>query len=700
MDINTFSKTFEVLAHYYSLNPLPYQALLIWLLFSVYYVGKAFRKYESINRYLLQMIPFVFTGLGLLGTIMGSLEVIWKFTPDDIMSGAVSLVKGILASGATAVLGITLAIIFSKLISMTHYKVEMRKALENNELYILKKMLKLHLTGFARDRSEAKAALAALHDVEQGIQRDAGSLVYALVGEDDVPLSDQLATEFRELRRELRDAVETLRQSGQEQTLILERIALSLSGDGPDSLRSLLQGLRKEQKQQAFGLKQGMDSLGETLGNKLDTGTKALESNLERLDASLGGVLNEQTSSITLCLTGQTQRLGESLEAASKDAAKLASELSRQLLADLSDHVTAELDRGVEATQDTLRNLANHVTSELEHGVEATHDALRGMANQQQEQQEATSRDIETLAGTAREQGNLLGRLHAQLAPEAGETLVQQLETIRHSLRQFGNQEARGRLQTQETMQMQLDALAQVRQELAELLPREQARAARNAAREALHEYAGALRPELERLVAKVDAGTGEGLRRLRTDISRQGDALHESLRSHTATLGGKLHELAANIQVSYNRIDELVNNTREIATDGDLLKALMQEANKALADSRELQNTLARGQAAGSNGNGRQHFPDKLGHSMQGLIARLGQIDAIKKTDERFWRQVERQMHDGIPIIMGGNKLSLHEDLNGSFQQRLQQSFLNLDRILQAIVDGYQRKGGQTLPQ
>lgn len=678
MDINTLSKTIEVLAHYYSLNPLPYQAMLIWLLFSVYYVGKAFRNYESINRYLLQMIPFVFTGLGLLGTIMGSLEVIWKFSPDDIMSGALSLAKGILASGATAVLGITLAIIFSKLISMTHYKVEMRKALENNELYVLKKMLKLHLAGFAKDRSEAKTALTALRDVEQGSQRDAGSLVYALVGEDDVPLSDQVAAEFRELRRELRDAVETLRQTGQEQTLILERIALALSGGDPDSMRSQLQGLRKEQKQQAFGLKQGMDSLGEALGNKLDAGAMALESNLERLDASLGGMLREQTAAVTHCLTEQTQRLGEGLETASRDAASLASELSRQFVTDLSGHVTTELNRG----------------------VEATHDALRGMAEQHQEQQEATSRDIEALAGIAMEQGNLLGRLHAQLAPEAGETLVQQLKTMRHTLRQFGNQEVQGRRQTQESMQMQLDALGQVRQELAELLPRQQASAAQNAAREALHEYAGTLRPELERLMAKVDAEAGEGLRRLRTDISRQGDALHESLRSHTATLAGRLHELAANIQVSYNRIDELVNNTRDIAADGDLLKALMQEVNKALADSRELQNTLARSQAAGSNGNGRQHFPDKLGHSMHGLIARLGQIDAIKKTDERFWRQVERQMQDGIPIIMGGNKLSLHEDLNGSFQQRLQQSFLNLDRILQAIVDGYQRKGGQALPQ
>ncbi len=678
MDINTLSKTFEVLAHYYSLNPLPYQALLIWLLFSVYYVGKAFRKYESINRYLLQMIPFVFTGLGLLGTIMGSLEVIWKFSPDDIMSGAVSLAKGILASGATAVLGITLAIIFSKLVSMTHYKVEMRKALENNELYVLKKLLKLHLTDFARERTEAKAALAALRDVEQGSQRDAGSLVYALVGEDDAPLSDQMAAEFRELRRELRDAVDTLRQSGQEQTLILERIALALSGDDHDSLRSQLQGLRKEQKQQAFGLKQGLDGLGEALGIKLDTGTAALESNLARLDASLGGVLREQTAAVTHCLTEQTQRLGESLETASRDAASLASELSRQLVTDLSGHVTTELERGVEATR----------------------DALRGMAEQQLEQQEAASRDIEVLAGIAREQGNILGRLHAQLAPETGETLVQKLETMRHTLRQFGNQETQGRRQTQESMQMQLDALGQVRQELAELLPRQQASAAQNAAREALQEYAGTLRPELERLMAKVDAEAGEGLRRLRTDISRQGDALHESLRSHTATLAGRLHELAANIQVSYDRIDALVNNTRDIAADGDLLKALMQEVNKALADSRELQNTLARSQAAGSNGNGRQHFPDKLGHSMQGLIARLGQIDAIKKTDERFWRQVERQMQDGIPIIMGGNKLSLHEDLNGSFQQRLQQSFLNLDRILQAIVDGYQRKGGQALPQ
>ncbi len=678
MDISSLYKTIDVLVHYFSQNPYPYLTLLAWFIFSVYYVGKAFRTYESINRYLLQMIPFVFTALGLLGTITGSLEVIWKFSPDDIMSGAISLVKGILASGATAVLGFTMAIVFSKLISMTHYKVEMRKALENNELFVLKKMLKLHLTGYAKDRSDTTALLAALRDMEQEIQRDAGSLAYALVGEDEVPLSELLAAEFRELRRELRDTTEALRQSGQEQARLLEGIALALSGDDPHSMRNQLQGLRKEQKQHAFGLKQGLDGLDRSLAGKLDDGAKGMESTLERLETSLKTVIQEQTKAVTLSLAEQTHSLGASLEAASRDATQLATTLASQLVTDFSNHVTAETERNAAVTQ----------------------DALHTVAEQQQERQDGTARSLDALTRIAREHGSLLGKLQGQLAPEAGTTLVQHLDALRLKLGQLDRQEEQGRRQTQETLNLHLDALGQVRQELAELLPRQQVMAARDAARQALLEYSGEIRPELERLMAKADTVASDGLRRLRTDISRQGEVLHESLRAHTATLTGRLHELMANIQVAYNRIEELANGTKGISADGDLLKSLMQEANKTLASSRELQNLLAGNQSVVSNGNGKQRLPEKLGHSMHGLIARLGEIDAIKKTDERFWRQVERQMQDGIPIIMGGNKLLLQEDLNGSFQQRLQQSFLNLDRILQAIVDGYQKKGGQALPQ
>ena len=704
MEISWLYKTIDVLVHYYSQNPLPYFAILAWFLFSVYYVVRAFRNYEAINRYLLQMIPFGFTALGLLGTITGIMGFVWRFTPNELMNGALTLFKGILASGTTAVLGITLAIVFSKLISMTHYKVEMRKALENNELYVLKQMLKLDMKGYAKVRTEARETLAALTEMDHAARRDAAAqtdaVTSALVGGSETPLVESLVSEIREMRQDLQGAADSLLKAGERQNELLSQIAKSLSADDPAGVSRQLQQLRGESKQRTTRMIEELRGTGDSLRQGLGAQSEALDSRLARMDASLKTAIQEQTASTASSILKQTQVLGETIKASAGDLNTRSVELGQEFVTALS----GEMESARALAKENADSLSRDVKQAAESTNQAVREAQRENAEQRREQHEALGKSTEELTNIAREQGELLAVLMDQVAPKRGENLVQRLNTMRAKLRELREQGQEGRIRTEKALQNHQEALTSMQRELGEFMStmsRQQVKAATDAALRALRDYEGAIRPEVERLIGTNGRETREALRRLGEDMANRTGSVNQNLRTQQGGLddiGNRLRELGANMQVAYGRIEELAQSTRDMASEGTRVKELVQEVNLALNSGRELQKIVAMVERAaihgnGSNGNGKGKSTDKLGNSMQRLISRLGEIDTIKKTDERFWRQVERQMNDGIPIIMGGNKLSLHDDLNGSFQNRLQQSFLNLDKILQAIVEGYQRK-------
>jgi len=93
-------------------------AFVGWSIFSIYYIhkeGKS-KNLDSINPYISDSIPSVFTTLGVLGIYFGLIE----FQVDIITQSIPKLLEGLKTAFITSIWGIILSLIFSK-VSKTVY---------------------------------------------------------------------------------------------------------------------------------------------------------------------------------------------------------------------------------------------------------------------------------------------------------------------------------------------------------------------------------------------------------------------------------------------------------------------------------------------------------------------------------------------------------------------------------------------------
>lgn len=686
MDASWLFNTFEVLKKFYDLNPFPYLAMGAWLLFSTWYLRKAFKHYQGVNRYLLQIIPFVFTALGLLGAVSGSLGFIWGFTPDDLLSGSMVLFKGLLGSATTAIVGIALSLIFGKLVSMTHYKVETQKALENNELFVLKKMLKLLLKAYAKEQKNVNVTLEALKGVRRDVKSlgpDIGqsadqlqeSLLEALKGGEQ----DSVAAQIAGLRRELLLHTKTLVQQSGKQSQLLERIADSLGGADEQSLANQFVAMREEQRARAATMESSLGSLYEHVGRI----------NVKDAAHSLRTAVQDQTKTLAANLRQQSEAQQEALAAAGREV--------QQALSQTREEQAARLDNLEELQRQSAQDLAAGQQAQGQ-ALQALGQTMEQTVEQAMEQNEARhNAALEQVQARLRRQAHelaVLAALARQLDPKAKDSLPARLGELQgqvHALASGIEHNGDSLLQGLEKHEQFLQG---ARQALLEELAGQQAAAAAQAANEAAASFTRDLAPRIRETSERIEQRLQEAEAKRGNEAGQAVAALRRHQTGQFGGLSKQLQELAARTQANFERINELAGRVRDLATDAAALKDFMERAEQTRSSVQDISKLLEQLAQApgGSNGSGKNVLGN-LENTMQQLVSRLREVDAIKKTDGKFWRQVERQMHDGIPIIMGGNKLDLRDDLNGSFQDRLQRSFNNLDKILQAIVSGYQHR-------
>lgn len=752
MDTSWLPKTYEILKNFYELNPFPYMAMGAWTLFAIWYVRKAFKEYEKINRYLLQLIPFVFTALGLLGAVAASLGFVWGFTPDDLLSGSEQLFKGLLGAATTAIVGIALSMIFGKLISMTHYKVEMRKALENNELFVLKKMLKLLLKGYAKGQHNVGRTLKSLDGVRSDV-RDLGpdldrnaqqlqqAIVAALKGEQDAPISVQITR----MRQELSRHSELLVQQGARQNELLERIAEALDGEQEYSLSNQLANLRAEQHARGTTLESSLGAVFESV-QRLDTKAaaesvriaisdqgKAVTAGIAELTEAQQDYASDRKQADEALLQAlasmeqaHTRRLDALTEQQKVNAVELA-EAQQQAAASLLESQTrmqqahaARLDELEQLQRDSTHELASRQEAHArvqQQALEGLEQLQRDTARELEQTQQKHARTLEDILARNRRQARELAALARQLDPAAGDALPARLQELQAGVQALTGSEDDRHEALLAQLHRQGELLEQTRSTLLDELASQQATAAADAARQAAVRFSREFEPMLGQAVAalqdRLDTMAAEQARAARdsaqelvahaaSEAANQAGAqiakrAADDLRRHQAgQFGGlsrQLQELGGSLKRHFERIDSLGARTDSLASDTAALKEMLQHTVQARRSMKDITSILE--QVAPGSDNGRAEATSGLEDAMQQLVQRLRQVDAIKKNDVKFWRQVERQMHDGIPIIMGGNKLNLSDDLNGSFQDRLQRSFSNLDRILQTIVSGYQSRSG-----
>lgn len=114
-------------------------ALFSYLIYGIYVLKLAKKDYSKVNLNDLDLIPSMFTTIGILGTFGGIAYGLWFFNPEDIEKSIPTLLQGLKTAFFASIAGIALSIIFSKRISFVKNKNE--KGVLSNETIALNKLI-------------------------------------------------------------------------------------------------------------------------------------------------------------------------------------------------------------------------------------------------------------------------------------------------------------------------------------------------------------------------------------------------------------------------------------------------------------------------------------------------------------------------------------------------------------------------------
>lgn len=225
-----------------------YGALIIWLLFSIFYIFRLWKlkNTKSYNPYLYNSIPSVFTTIGILGTFGGIYLGLRDFSAEDIENSITPLLDGMKLAFRTSIIGIILSLIFRVIGQLVLRTVELKEPQkQTSELSALSDILEV------------------LKSTKTETKNNFDTLNASLIGETETSLSTHLI--------KLRNQTTDNQKVQEKQSELLEKIQTSLIGNEEVSLLTQLEKLRsqltdnhKEQKEH----KKVLQTISETLGSE------------------------------------------------------------------------------------------------------------------------------------------------------------------------------------------------------------------------------------------------------------------------------------------------------------------------------------------------------------------------------------------------------------------------------------------------
>ncbi|UJP65136.1 MotA/TolQ/ExbB proton channel family protein [Mongoliitalea daihaiensis] len=216
---------------------------LTWIIVSVRLMLtiRKTKDIHSVNPYLYDSIPSVFTTLGVLGTFLGIYIGLIDFDVNNINESIPLLLEGLKTAFLTSIIGIVFSIGFGKASKLIYGKIESNQPPKpSDEISALNEIL---------------IAIKMGHDKNQSVFK---SLQAAINGEGD----ESLATHLTKIRNQNSD----LLKETESQKTAFDKIQKSLGGDGETSLLTQLQKLRSEQNEYSQANKKSIEWIIESMG--------------------------------------------------------------------------------------------------------------------------------------------------------------------------------------------------------------------------------------------------------------------------------------------------------------------------------------------------------------------------------------------------------------------------------------------------
>lgn len=172
-------------------------------------------------------------------------------------------------------------------------------------------------------------------------------------------------------------------------------------------------------------------------------------------------------------------------------------------------------------------------------------------------------------------------------------------------------------------------------------------------------------------------------------------------------TLISQFKQTTSNLENSSKNILEISLNTKSLTDDNSILQKMINELKKVMIEDKKFSELADKIQIATKNIENSStelavYINKEKGfkESINELLDKLKEIEQIKDVNGQFWKDIDARMNEGVNVIAKSNdRLSKDvEKLDSEFKKRLSESFMSLDKVLQAMVIEYQKKTNEIL--
>jgi methyl-accepting chemotaxis protein len=302
-------------------------ALVSYLIYGIKVLNLAKADYSKVNKNDLDLIPSMFTTIGILGTFGGIAYGLWFFEPTDIENSIPTLLKGLKTAFFASIAGIALSIIFSKRISFVKNK---------NEKGVL---------------SDETNAINKLIEAIEELRNDFSTT-------DDYGNKIKAGNVFRDIYKE------SSKQSNALQTFSTD-LALTISAGFEEILNNPSEGVVAELKL----VKAEIESLGKKLQ---DPATDMTQNIVKELQESMGKMIEEFKTSMSGDTKNEMEHLAKLLGQAGGSLTDFPTKLQ---------NMTDNLNENFRGLQDIVKQISQQTLSQSEDSTNAMKKQVEEMSN-------------------------------------------------------------------------------------------------------------------------------------------------------------------------------------------------------------------------------------------------------------------------------------------------------------------------------
>lgn len=301
-------------------------ALFSYLIYGIIVLRIAKKDYGNVNLNDLELIPSMFTTIGILGTFGGIAYGLWFFNPEEIEKSIPTLLQGLKTAFFASIAGIALSIIFSKRISFVKNK---------NEKGVL---------------SDETIAINKLIETIEELRNDFSTI-------DDNGNKIKAGNVFRDIYKE------SSKQSNALQTFSSD-LALTISAGFEEILNNPTEGVVAELKL----VKAEIESLGKKLQ---DPATDMTQNIVKELQESMGKMIEEFKTS----MSGDTKNEMEHLAKLLGQAGGSLTDFPMKL-----QNMTDNLNENFRGLQDVVKQISQQTLSQSEDSTNAMKKQVEEMS--------------------------------------------------------------------------------------------------------------------------------------------------------------------------------------------------------------------------------------------------------------------------------------------------------------------------------